>query len=77
MGIKDFTITRKANQYLDASRPIKSVRFRRQSGPARGQITGEWAAMPPFLGEASEVEQHAAFNAQGIAKRTPVCLAAR
>jgi hypothetical protein len=28
--------------------------------------------MPLFIGKAGEVEQHAAFNAQGIAKRTPV-----
>jgi hypothetical protein len=28
--------------------------------------------MTLLIGEASEVEQHAAFNAQGIAKCTPV-----
>jgi indole-3-glycerol phosphate synthase len=51
LGIKDFTVTRKANQYLDAARPIKSIRLRRQSGPARGQITGKWTAITPFSGD--------------------------
>ena len=72
LGIKDFTVTREANQCLDAARPIKSIRLCWQTGPVRGQITGEWTAMTLLIGEASEVEQEAAFNAQGITKRTPV-----
>src|SRR6202022_2352533 len=72
LGIKDFTVTRKTNQHLDTACPIKSIRRRRQSGPTRGQITGERTAMLSIVSEASEIEQHAAFNAQGIAKLTPV-----
>ena len=69
LGVEDFTVTRKADEYLDATRLIESIGFRRQSG---GQITGEWTPMPLFIGKASEVEQHAAFNAQGIGKRTSI-----
>jgi hypothetical protein len=36
LGIEDFTATRKADQYLDATHPIKSIRFCRQPSPAYG-----------------------------------------
>ena len=73
LGIKYFAVARKANSIPRYGAPNKVDPPSQAVGPsalAKSQVSG--TVMPLFIGEASKVEQHVAFNAQGIAKRTPV-----